>query len=551
MQHTKKSFLGFKKEELIDILKISAQWGAISGLILYLGNYFITYIYSLIYHGKSIFIYKIAFIYMAVAAILGIFVALLAIIFYHNLPFKNLYRKLFALRLIFDLSIILIFLRDGATLFGLLVFTIRIILLIPANYIYAKKTSKKLEDKVPKNNLIQIPIFKKNHLIFAKKEKTADLNPINKIFLFLGKLIFFTIFSVIILELLSLIILNLNQNYVESYKDLKYFEVENYDTTMYTFPNSTREQIREFILEFYDGYKVKFHPYLAYDVEPFQGKYITLKESSVGIIRETTNPCATKDSKKIWFFGGSTAFGYLNRDNGTIASLLSKKLCEQGFSANITNYGTHGYQNTQELIKFLLLLKKEPKPDLIIFYDGFNDIYSVFQSGEVDLPQNLENRYLEFNSRDKFNIIHPLIKKSYTIKFLQKYIIKPKQKPITFNPEEKSIEIVNNYIKNVKIINAITSEYEITVLFIWQPTLFDRKQFYGQEHYINQTSNQRLRELTLLTSEKIKQYNKTILVLSDLFDENYPFMVYNDFIHTSEVSNEIIASVVKDVLIYN
>lgn len=538
-----KEITGFKKEELLEILKISVLWGAINGSLIYFSNYLISYIYmSIVYKNKAIILHKILFMHIIIVGIISIIITFLAIAFYYQLPFKNLFKKIFALKIILDLSIIFIFLGKAGMVFGLLVFITRIVSIIIIDYIYAKKISEKLKDKILKKDLIKIPGYEKIQSMLTKKDKITNLNLVNKWFLFLGKLIFFIILSILTLEILSYTILNFDVNYVESYKDLKYFEIETYDTMQEAFQGQTRKQVIEFILEFYDGYKAKFHPYLVYDIEPFQGKYNNLKSSSVGVIRETINPCATEDSQKIWFFGGSTAVGYLNRDSRTIASLLSKNLCEHGFNINITNYGAQGYQNTQELIKFFLLLKKEQKPDLVIFYDGFNDIYSVSQTGEVDLPLNIENRYLEFNSRDNFNIVRPLIKKSYTMKFLQRYIIKPKGKTITFNAEEKSTEIVNNYIKNDEIIKAIATKYNIKVLHFWQPTLFDRKKFFGQEGYIEQTSDKKLKELTLLTSEKIKYHNEKILILSNVFTEDHPFMVYNDFVHTDETGNDIIAN---------
>lgn len=367
----------------------------------------------------------------------------------------------------------------------------------------------------------------------------------NTILIAVGKFLFFTFIALFSLELFSYIILALDPSYADDYRDTSYFEQEVYNTLRYFF---SRMDAHFFIREFHELSSARYHPYLVYETLPYKGKYITMLAG----VRETVNPCASSDSTTIWFFGGSVAMGYLARDSKTIPSLLSKELCDRGFKVNITNYGMHGYQSTQEMIKFILELKKNNKPNIIIFYDGFNDLYSVYQTGIIDMPQNLENRYPEFNSRDRFNILRPLSKKSNTFKLLHRFLPASSWKPPSYDPEQKATDIVTNYLHNVNIVRTLADDAGISALFIWQPHLFDRTNYYGQEESINRTADPRLRELAVLTSQKIAAYNRSILVSSPIF--NYPsldFMVYNDAVHTSELGNEIIAKfIAKMIVIY-
>ena len=66
--------------------------------------------------------------------------------------------------------------------------------------------------------------------------------------------------------------------------------------------------------------------------------------------------------------------------------LLAEQNDKAGRSVCVRNYGETGWVSTQELIKLMLELKRTGrKPDLVIFYDGANDVYLPYQYGRVDV----------------------------------------------------------------------------------------------------------------------------------------------------------------------
>src|SRR3954451_8179244 len=97
-------------------------------------------------------------------------------------------------------------------------------------------------------------------------------------------------------------------------------------------------------------------------------------------------------------FGGSTLCGIGARDHYTIPSFLSKMLT-QAFPERIrvTNYGTTGFVNTQEMILLIRELQRGCRPQIVIFYDGYNDTFSAFQNRIAGIPLNEDNRVAEFN----------------------------------------------------------------------------------------------------------------------------------------------------------
>jgi hypothetical protein len=76
----------------------------------------------------------------------------------------------------------------------------------------------------------------------------------------------------------------------------------------------------------------------------------------------------------VWLLGGSTAFGFGQRDGHTIASQLARRAEEAGRPIRVVNLGQPGVTAFQEALLFEQALAVLPEPDLAIFYDGANDI---------------------------------------------------------------------------------------------------------------------------------------------------------------------------------
>lgn len=80
---------------------------------------------------------------------------------------------------------------------------------------------------------------------------------------------------------------------------------------------------------------------------------------------------------RVWLFGGSTAFGLGQRDEHTIASELAKDAAAAGIPIEVTNFGVHGdvrWNENQRLREALASTREAP--DLVVFYDGWNDLMS-------------------------------------------------------------------------------------------------------------------------------------------------------------------------------
>ncbi len=76
----------------------------------------------------------------------------------------------------------------------------------------------------------------------------------------------------------------------------------------------------------------------------------------------------------VWFFGGSTAFGIDQRDDFTLPSALAKEAEARGYHLDVVNWGNVGDVSWQQNRRLERALASEEPPDIVVYYDGFNDL---------------------------------------------------------------------------------------------------------------------------------------------------------------------------------
>jgi hypothetical protein len=80
------------------------------------------------------------------------------------------------------------------------------------------------------------------------------------------------------------------------------------------------------------------------------------------------------DAPVVWLLGGSTAWGEGQRDEHTIASELVRLSEAAGGPVVVRNFGQRGWTHFQEMVLFEQLLASEEAPDVVVFYDGANEV---------------------------------------------------------------------------------------------------------------------------------------------------------------------------------
>lgn len=294
-----------------------------------------------------------------------------------------------------------------------------------------------------------------------------------------------------------------------------------------------------------------WEPYLHYRFKPMSGKHNTIYKNG---LRKTANP-SLKDSAtaiKIFCFGGSTMYSSGARDEYTIPSEISK-LIHQKFpeqNVEVTNFGCHGYTRATENIQLQRELIKKNIPDIVIFYDGVNEIISAHQNNEAGSPTNAYNRKREFKIAHSYK---KRLKLVMTSSNLYRFITTLQRKLFSGNAyiqlearsDALATDIANNYIGLVHISKSMEQAYGFKVFNFLQPNIYSKKNLTEaeQNYYKEQEYYKNLYTLSYnqvrLDSLMIK--DTTFVDISDVFDTTEK-TIYFDFCHTGEFGNQLVAN---------
>ena len=310
--------------------------------------------------------------------------------------------------------------------------------------------------------------------------------------------------------------------------------------------------VEDYYREFARCNESRWESYSYWRRKPFEGEFIRVDEDGIRRTFTKSHPLSNSEpGVKLFFFGGSSMWGTGVRDGYTIPSLTGNELIRQGINPSITNFGESGYVSTQEVISLMTELKKGNIPDLVVFYDGVNDIFSSYQSGEAGIPQNEKNRQMEFNTlREKKKsllVFLNSLKTLSTVQFLTKQfgadntVIREKEEA---EGELPATQTAHHYNENIRQVNALAKEYGFYALFYWQPTIFGkpyRSSYEEQEKGKAQPIQGFVEEVNeLLFADDLAYENIRFYNLSDLFMTNRD-PVFIDWCHVSEKGNLIIA----------
>jgi hypothetical protein len=137
-----------------------------------------------------------------------------------------------------------------------------------------------------------------------------------------------------------------------------------------------------------------YRSFIEWRHAPMAGDTITVEGPYLQ--RRTINAGTTRD-KTAYFFGGSTMWGDGADDAGTIASQFAAAT-----GVHTENFAERGYTAHQSLILLLQLLQQGHRPDLVVFYDGVNE---VLHKCRVELNPDSHERERQFETVLKSSLV--------------------------------------------------------------------------------------------------------------------------------------------------
>ena len=314
-----------------------------------------------------------------------------------------------------------------------------------------------------------------------------------------------------------------------------------------------------------------FEPYTMWRQSPnYRSTYVNADSLAYRVTPSNIYSLDRSDVIKIACFGGSTLWGEGARDHKTIPNILIEKLLRKGVKAYVMNYGVSSYCSYQEMILFINELRKIDY-DVAIFYDGFNDILGVFESGLPHGPIGY------FQVKDKYE-------KSIGFSDLQNYLLnnikiiavsrKIADRIVgmggaeqydkffvgnAWNPQHAdrmAEEYYQFYRYRLHLIRQWGEERNCRVMFIFQPSLFTKIPVQEEEirsidisyssHYIFR--NEKIKKFYEFC---VKQFEKSdepdLYLFHKIFnDQSEPF--YLDACHITESGNELVADRIVQIM---
>lgn len=131
---------------------------------------------------------------------------------------------------------------------------------------------------------------------------------------------------------------------------------------------------------------VRYEPFTVWRHPPYQSSTVNVDASRRRVVPATSQ---APDALQVFFFGGSTMWGTSSPDWATLPNQVVELF--QGRSTrplHAVNFGESAWVSTQSLIALQQALQRGERPEVVVFYEGANDLLmgfvnnSPFEHGE-------------------------------------------------------------------------------------------------------------------------------------------------------------------------
>lgn len=285
------------------------------------------------------------------------------------------------------------------------------------------------------------------------------------------------------------------------------------------------------------------HPILFFREKTFQGQLVNVHRAGFRYSVDQ-GPWPPSDSFfNIFLFGGSSVFGYGVEDKSTIASFLQKEL-ERTIPGDrpfkVYNFGQGYYYSSQERLLFNLLLEKVPAPDMAIFLDGLNDIWSITFPDWARVEKRPEIHKRPESILNRLPVYQLILQIRQEKAQMAGEFIKNRDE-LDYGPVLQ--EAITLYFDNMSAISQRATKLGIRTLFFWQPIplyKYDLRYhlFYQGDFGWHSHANQGYQ----LMAERVRSGNvpTSFVWLADM-QETMHEPLYVDLVHYSAKMNRAIA----------
>jgi len=222
----------------------------------------------------------------------------------------------------------------------------------------------------------------------------------------------------------------------------------------------------------------KYYDYFLYSPPPCDTA--TLNVSDFFSSRETpaSRPVGTADLT-VWIFGGSTMQEYQTTDERTIANAIAKSIAAAGIGVRVENFGVPSFQSSLELVKFVNMAARAPAdrlPDVVVFYDGFNDTNLGYYFGAGSMQGDLSSKLAALVEQKGATLfLYASLGLGNYSAFWSRYVRRRLDLALFRyheQPDERNLRrAVEIYVRNTGIASGICAAIQARCFFVLQPLI--------------------------------------------------------------------------------
>ena len=289
-------------------------------------------------------------------------------------------------------------------------------------------------------------------------------------------------------------------------------------------------------LDWISSDRVAWRPLEEYRWADVHTKYVNI----VGGVRQTWAPPPCRGPcphLTVWIYGGSTLFGLGQRDDHTIPSELARVAYTHGIRLDVVNRGVNGQLHWSEANRLAWDLTVDPKPDLVLFYDGVNEIWGARQ-----LDASLRGNTTQPEDPTITDIEAALAKQPEQVppKPPEGSLTDPVVAPLS-SSAPIGVMAVERYARSLQMSRTLASAYHLPVEYFWQPSRFGRPAIPGEPSgglYGDIVS----RRIYAAAAARVPS---SVVNLTDVFKGNTD-PLFTDDVHHNEAAARIIATAIFD-----
>jgi len=194
-------------------------------------------------------------------------------------------------------------------------------------------------------------------------------------------------------------------------------------------------------------------PVLGSRLNDFAGTHLNIADGRRASYEQSLPSVAV-----VWFFGGSTMFGIGQRDEHTIPSVVARLAEEDGIRIQPVNFGVSGDNNWIATERFEQAITRDdlPRPNLVVFYDGTNEITG--ESFLVDIGAANSGAITRLTLSDEERLRRR----------------EEVQGRTSLSMEESAARAGSQYRRGVTLARAHGDWFDVPVLHFWQPVAVSR-----------------------------------------------------------------------------